>query len=472
MSSLWLKDEKIQERPVTKSLNTTVAVIGGGLSGILTAYFLKEQNIPCILVTKNQIGQGQSGNNTGKITAQHGLIYRHIIDVFGIEKAKQYLYANLEAVETYKKLIQTHNIDCDFEEKSAFLYSEESSSELIDEWNSICRLGYSTSFIPQPQLPFPTKGAIRWDNQGQFHPIKFMAWFLDKLDIYTDSTVTDVKGNRLTVNGHSIHADFIVFACHVPFQGNYFSRMHQSRAYVSAFEHGASLDGMYIGTKESSLSLRNYKDLTLLCGMDHHSGHLKMGGNFSTLEDTAHRLFPRSKLVCQWSAQDGMSQDTVPFIGRFSTLHPNWYVATGFGKWGISTSMVAGRVISDSICGKDSPYGSVFDPLRFPLVSFPPLLELGKDSFIGIGKELFDIPNTSVEQLPKGHGGVVLTNEGKMGVYKSECGEIYKVSIRCPHLGCQLTWNPDEKTWDCPCHGSRFSYKGELLDGPALEGIK
>lgn len=473
MSSIWFQEAQNhnESKEISQSIKTEVAVIGGGLSGSLTAYRLQEAGVKVILLTKGDIGEGQSGNNTGKITAQHGCIYHKINRIFGLELTKQYARANEIAVEQYKNLILEKEIPCDFEEKSAFLYSDMNYNDLLYEWKTLCDLDVYTSFLPHVDLPFSTKGAILWERQGQFNPVKFMQALAEELEIYTHSKVTDVRGNHITVNGYQVEAEQIVFACHVPFKGTYFPRMYQSRAYVIALKNAPLSDGMFIGMADDSLSLRTYQGYTLLCGQDHRTGHHRFGGSYQTLKEIAQDFWKDSEVVAQWSAQDGMTLDNIPYIGRFSPLQPNWYVATGFGKWGISTSMVAAQLIADDICGKDNENAEIFTTNRLPRAALYPLFQAGKDACIGLSKELFSKPEKTVEDLPLGHGGVVETVEGKFGIYKDEKGEIHRVTTRCPHLGCELAWNPDEKSWDCPCHGSRFDYTGKLLDGPALEDI-
>ena len=271
-------------------------------------------------------------------------------------------------------------------------------------------------------------------------------------------------------------AKHIVFATHFPFlnmPGFYFARMHQERSYVLALKDAAQLDGMYLGVDGEALSFRNFEDTLLLGGGSHRTGENSAGGQYAGLRQQAEKLYPGSREITRWSAQDCVTLDGVPYIGPFAAAQPNWYVATGFGKWGMTSSMVAATLIADEISGVENPRAEVFSPLRFtPSASVKSFfLEMGH-AVSGLSRQIFTIPEADLADLPLGHGGV-LENEGeKVGVYKDEQGAVHLVSTRCSHLGCQLAWNPDEKSWDCPCHGSRFDYQGNLLDNPAQTGLE
>ena len=183
-------------------------------------------------------------------------------------------------------------------------------------------------------------------------------------------------------------------------------------------------------------------------------------------------IYPGSHAVACWSAQDCITADDIPFIGRYASDRPDWFVATGFRKWGMSTAMVSAMLLTDMICGKENPYADIFAPSRFSADELPQIMKDSGKAVKGLTKRFFHLPDETLSALERGHGAVVETSQGKAGVYKSDEGAIFQVDIVCPHMGCELTWNPDERSWDCPCHGSRFDYEGNLLDGPAQEGIQ
>lgn len=479
MNSIWTKTTKIQEHPILKGdLTADAVVIGGGLAGILTAFLLKQRNINTVVLEAATIGSGQTQNTTAKITLQHNLIYHKLIKNFGEEKAIQYAGANQQAIREYRKIINKKNIDCSFKEVPAYLYSEweKGSEKLLDEMEAAKALGINAEFTTHTQLPFPVTGALKFEKQAEFNPLAFLKALSDDLTIFEQTRVMNVEDNRILTNRGVVTAKHIIFATHFPFlniPGFYFARMHQERSYVLALENAAQLDGMYLGIDTDGLSFRNYKDVLLLGGGGHRTGENSIGGKYKMLREKAAQFYPEGKEILHWSAQDCMTLDGIPYIGQFSASTPNWYVATGFGKWGMTSSMVSALLISDSIAGVKNPYSEVFSPQRFtPTASMSEFVTNMGQAIKGISKRTFSFHHIDAEKLPAGHGGVVDYKDEKVGVYKDEENNLFVVSIRCPHLGCQLEWNPDEKSWDCPCHGSRFDYKGNILDNPAQTNLE
>ncbi len=295
------------------------------------------------------------------------------------------------------------------------------------------------------------------------------------LTIYENTQVLEVEDTLLKTNRGEITAKYIVFATHYPFinaPGFYFLRMHQDRSYFLACKNATTLDGMYRSYEKTGYSLRSYKDILLFGGGGHRTGENSRGGQYSALRSALKQNYPESSEFAHWSAQDCMTLDGVPYIGQFSSGKPNWYVATGFGKWGMTSSMVSAQIISKQIAGEDVWYAPVFSPERFTLTSdLKALLVETKQAVKGLTRRIFQLPKATEEELPVGHGGIIEVDEVKYGVYKNDDGEIFIIEPKCPHLGCQLEWNPDELSFDCPCHGSRFTITGELLDNPAQTDI-
>lgn len=487
MESIWEKTRA--QRPAFLSdeedfpTSCEVAVIGGGMAGILTAYMLTEAGVDTVVFEAKTVASGQTQNTTAKITAQHGLIYHTLMEQEGRERAALYAKANQTAVYEYKKLIEKEKISCDFEPRRAYVYKEHrlcpSSEDLMTdellekEVKAALSLGLAAFYENNLSLPFPASG-VGMENQAQFHPLKFIYGISGRLKVWEHTKVISVEKDRLVTDRGEVSAKHIVFACHYPFinvPGYFFARMYQERSYVLALG-GASLpDGMYIGSDSPSYSLRKYQNMVLLGGGGHRTGENASGGRYEELKRKAEELFPGSREIARWSAQDCITPDQIPYIGRYSLKTPNWYVATGFMKWGMSTSMVAARLLSDLILERENPFADVFAPSRWETKKVSMLFTQGMEGVKGISRQLFSIPEETARQLPLGQGGTVLLNGEKTGIYKDEEGKLYGVSLRCPHLGCQLEWNPDEKTWDCPCHGSRFDYSGHLIDGPAQEDI-
>lgn len=474
MESIWSQSCTIPQRqPLTGDLEVEAAVIGGGMAGILTAFLLQEAGYQVAVVEAGRIASGQSRNTTAKITAQHGMVYQKLIRTLGAEEARQYARANQEAVQAYKALIREKQIPCDLEERCAYVYGGDAQA-LQEEAQAAASLGLPAEYAHHVPIPVPAAGAVRFTGQAQFHPLKFLRHLSQDLAVYEHTPVQQVEEDRLITPRGCIKARHIVFACHFPFlnvPGLYFARLHQERSYVLALEGAPQVEGMYISGEAGGWSFRNWGDLLLLGGENHRTGESGKGGRYERLRQKAAEWFPGSREVACWSAQDCITPDGVPYIGRYAASRPNWYVATGFQKWGMTTSMVSATILRDMITGKDNPYARVFAPDRLETAAIPGMAADGGKAVKGLAKRFFQMPTQAAEEIPPGEGGIVLWEGEKVGVYKDEDGSVHKVDIRCPHLGCQLEWNPDEQSWDCPCHGSRFDRYGRLISGPAQEDI-
>lgn len=483
MKSLWTSTiPPIPKRPsLPGNITTEVVIIGAGMCGILIGYFLMLEGKQVVIVDANRIGSGQSHITTAKITAQHGLFYHNLIQQVGLEKATQYATANQKAIKQYEQIIEREEIACNFEFTTSYLYTTTESKKLELEKTAALRLGIPCEYDSNCALPFSVAGRLGFSNQAQFHPLAFLSSLSRSLVIYENTKVTQVKENEVITEKGTLFCKQVVFACHYPFQnipGYYFTRMHQERSYVIALrmpnkasykkKNPLLLDGMYYGIDPDGLSFRNYHSILLLGGGSHRTGKNKRKGNYQSLLRKAYMLYPNCELVASWSAQDCITLDHIPYIGTFSSSRPNWYVATGFKKWGMTHSMVAATMLSDMICHRTSPYIDVFSPERpFSKQAMANLCTELKETTIALSKEFLTYPISSITKLPTGEGKVIHFHGKKVGAYKDEKGHLYLVSTKCPHLGCQLSWNPEEKSWDCPCHGSRFDYRGHLIDNPA-----
>lgn len=475
MESVWRQQCQIRPRPALRhDMAADVVVIGAGMAGVLIAHALQETGLHVVVLEADRIGGGQTQNTTAKITSQHGMIYDKLTRSMGVCKARQYADANQAAIEEYRRCIIKLEIDCDFEEKESYIYGND-LAKLNAEAEAARRLGLPASFIGQVPLPVPCSGGLRFKGQAQFAPLKFLQAIAEELTVYEHTPVQVVEGNIVKAGGHTVRAEHVVFACHYPFvnfPGLYFARMHQERSYVLALENAEPADGMFLGVDKGGYSFRMYGNLLLFGGESHRTGENKSGGRYDALRQKAKELYPQSREVAHWSAQDCITVDGVPYIGRFTSSRPNWYVATGFQKWGMTSSMVSAMIIRDLICRRENPYAPVFDPARFGIKDTPGVASETGHALKGLTKLFVQIPSKAVAKLPCGHGGIVFLKGKKAGVYKEDNGTIHVVDIRCPHLGCQLEWNPDERSWDCPCHGSRFDYTGRIISGPAQTNLK
>ena len=471
-NSIWERDISQREN-LNKNIETEIAIIGGGMAGILIGAILKGCGKKAVILEAGRIASGQTANTTAKITAQHGYIYHNMIKKFGADKARLYLKANLDAVNWYAKYIEENKIDCEFSRTSAFIYSLYGTEKLEKEKAAYNTLGVACEMTDNTELPLPVAGALRLDNQAQFDPLRFIAHISANLEIYENTRVEKVVDNILFCKTGKVTAQHIVFACHYPFvnfPGMFFTREHQERSYVVALENAQRISGMYIGIDKNSLSFRGAHDLLLLGGGGHRTGENSLGGKYDMLLRTAKSLYPKSAAFARWSAQDCITADGIPYIGRFGG-NDNTYIATGFAKWGMSTSAVAARLICDLICRKDNAAAAVFSPSRFSFTAAKGIAREVYHSSKGIIRQNFCIPKSRLENIPIGNGAVVIYEGKRVGVYRESAEEYHIVDTKCPHLGCRLEWNPDEKSWDCPCHGSRFDYSGRLITGPAQRGL-
>ena len=476
MESVWSEGCKFRKREGLKEdIKTDVLIIGAGMAGILTGYMLKQSGKEVVLIDAAEVVSGNTKNTTAKITSQHGLIYHKLISEFGEEKARQYAKANQLAIKKYKEIIKEEEIDCDFEEKSAYIYSLNEIDSLKKEVEAANKVGINAEFVEKVKLPFEIKGAVKFNNQGQFNPLKFLKDISKDLRIYENTRAIEIKENLVITNKGNITANHIVVATHYPIMnvpGYYFLRMHQERAHVIALENVNDIDGMYIDANNDGYSFRSYKNLLLLGGIKQRTGENEKGGSYDKLRKVAKKLYPESKEKYHWSAQDCMTIDSIPYIGRYSDDTPNVYVATGFNKWGMTSSMVSAMIISDMILENENDFSEIFSPKRFDLsLSINNLTkDIGETAKNFIAQKIY-IPSSKIEHIKNGHAGIVEYNGEKVGVYKNNEGKEFIVSTKCSHLGCQLHWNADELTWDCPCHGSRFDYKGRLIGSPATKDL-
>lgn len=475
-TSIWEKDVSFETREQWQGEGTAEAVIiGGGLTGLLTAFMLKQKGVNSIILEANLTASGQTKNTTAKITSLHGLIYDQLIKDFGKEKATLYAKANEDAITQYEKLIQENFISCNFNRLPAYVYAREDISSIEKEITAATACGIKAEFSDKTTLPLSVKGAIKFPEQAQFHPLKFLQAIEKNLTIYENSRVIGIDKNTVITQNGKLNAKHIIMTSHFPFlitPGYYFARMHQERSYCLALKTPYPLDGTYKEDKKDGYSFRRYEDYLILGGSGHRTGENKTGGQYEALRNFAREYFPEGKEEFCWSAQDCQTLDGIPYIGRFSDQTPDWYVATGFHKWGMTTAMTAATILSDIITGKENPYEEVFTPQRFKLTaSITSLLDETKHSAVGLVlKKLKPVP-TSLTAIEEGSGRVIELDGDKVGVYKDKNNRIYAVDPMCPHLGCQLEWNEEELTWDCPCHGSRFHYDGQLLDEPSNESI-
>ena len=431
MDSIWGADVQMPRFPQLDSdLHTDVLIIGGGLAGLLCAWNLTRAGIDCVLIEQNRLMQGVSGRTTAKLTSQHGLIYGKLLKKFGLEQARLYWQANQDALTELSALAET--ADCDYKLENNYIYATDGTQKLEAEMAAYEKLGIPARWEDSLPLPFPVTGAIGFSGQAQFHPLKLAAHIANGLQIFENTKALAFLGNRVQTPKGMVTAENIIVATHFPMlnkHGAYFLKLYQQRSYVLALENAPRIDGMYLDCAENGLSIRNAGQWLLLGGGGHRTGKEGLGWRLPV--SAAEKYYPQAQIAARWATQDCMSLDGMPYIGSYSKATPHLYVATGFQKWGMSSSMASAMILTDLIRDKENPYATLFSPSRSML--HKQLLCNGVETTMNL---------------------------------------LRPTKPRCPHLGCALRWNKAEHSWDCPCHGSRFDKNGKVLNNPATDDMK
>ena len=498
MNSYWIDssiDNKLGKK-IDGNYIADVCIIGAGLTGLSTAYYLSKKGLKVIVVDKDGIGEKTSGHTTAKITLQHGLIYDYLINSFGFDFAKKYFEANKSAISNIKEIIDSEGIDCDFEYQSNYIYTTKNEyvEKIQNEVNAINKISNTSyaQFVSNCGLPFKILGAIETKRQAQFHPRKYMLGLVKSIQkygglVFTNSLVSDVQksenGYVCYTNEFEIKSDLLVIASHYPFinfPGFYFSKMYQTTSYAIAIETKSQIpDGMHINTGEPVLSFRTIrslgKRLLIVSGGNHKTGYSPESENFygyDYLEKKAKELYPDCEILYKWNTRDCITLDKVPYIGEYSMFMPKMYVATGYNKWGMTSSNVAANIICDSIFGIKNDFADVFSSNRFgPIKNKDEMKNMINQVFHSFVSNRVKIPDEDLSAIENNNGGIIRVNGTAVGIYKDADGNIFAVDPTCTHLGCLLTWNNIDKTWDCPCHGSRFDYHGKNLYDPAFKDL-
>ncbi len=425
MEDFWAQDLRQPYFPaLERDMTTDVLIIGGGMAGILCALRLRQAGVDCLVAEGQTIGQGITRRTTGVLAVPHVVSFAKLTASIGKDGARRYLNANLRAVEDFGNLARRH--PCDFERLSSVLYTLGDAGALRQEAAALQALGYDAKF--GVQTPFQTAGAVRFPDQGQFHPLKFLYQAAAQLPVVEHTYIHRLDGTTAISDHGRIRANRVVVATHYPFvnfHGMYFMKLHQSRSHVIAYRGGPRLGCTLASASENGFFLRNYGDFLLVSDSSRRTGTKNPG--FEPITKFVKTHFPQAEEVCRWGNQDCMTLDDLPYVGAYGKHLPNVFVATGFGGWGMTGSMVAAELLTDLLCGRDNPLQSILDPAR-TMAAGPLCAQIGES-----------VLNMLTPTVP-----------------------------RCPHMGCALKWNPHEQSWDCPCHGSRLTQDGEILDNPAM----
>lgn len=492
-NSYWVETTKRpQFEKLDKNISVDVCVIGTGITGISTSYMLLNKGLNICMIDKGEVCSGVTENTTAKITSQHGIIYKYLFDTFGEEYARKYLFSNEEAIKGIKNIIDSEHINCEFEKTENYIYTckDEYIETIKDEVETINKLGINAEFIENIKLPFKIKAGIKISNQAKFHPLKYLYKLIEVIkekgvQIYTNSRVINVKkcseGYKIsTEEEKEIFAKYVVMATHYPiknFPGMHFLKMYQDRSYAVAIKPNEKIEkGMYISAESPVASFRPINnELLIIGGSEHKTGEnsIDLDISYKAIETYAKEIYPNAEIEYEWATQDCVSIDKVPYIGDFSNLMPNLYVATGYKKWGMTTSYVAAKIISDKILENSNPYEEIYKATRFaPLKNYKEFGNVLKQTIYSLAINKIKIPETVYDDIKLDTGGVIEYEGKKIGVYKDNDGKIFAVEPYCAHLGCELSWNNLEKTWDCPCHGSRYTYDGKVITEPTVKDLK
>ncbi len=491
--SLWIATTpETAYPPLSGEVAVDVAVIGAGITGLSVATLLKRAGVQVAVIEAGRVASGVTGYTTAKVTSLHGLVYAGLARDLGEERAGLYAEANQAAIERVAVLVHEDGIDCDFRRMAAYTYTEDPKriADIQAEEEASRRLGLPASYVETTELPYPVRAAVRFDDQALFHPRKYCLALAgsipgDGSHLFEMTRATDVEDGTpctVTTERGTVRAQHVVLATQIPFldRGGFFAKTYPSRSYALGIRiDGPVPDGMYLSAEEPTRSVRPHpigdETLLILGGEGHKVGQDgDTRRRYAALEAWGRERFPLRAVDYRWSAQDYMPADGVPYIGRLTAGSERIQVATGFKKWGMTTGTVAGMIISDTILGRDNPWAALFDATRLDLPHaakslITENLDVAK-RFVGDRLALLTAP--PLDELARGEGKIVGVQGKRIAAYRDEAGVVHAVSPVCGHLGCLVTWNSAETTWDCPCHGSRYDYDGRAIQGPTVRDLE
>ena len=468
-----------------------VAVIGAGITGITAATLLKEAGKTVALLESKEVLRGVTGYTTAKLTSGHNLIYAAINGTFGRRAARLYAEANEAAIVHVAAVAEARKIACDLERTSNYVYTEarEDVEKVRDEVKAAGDAGLNVSFVEETPLPFPVAGAVRQEGQAQFHPRKYLLPLAESIPgdgscVFQETralTVEDGDPCRVRTNRGEVIARDVIVATHLSIldRGLYFAKTSPKRSYVLGIplDEAEAPEGMFISTESPIHSIRHTpfdgRRLLMIGGEGHKAGQDEdTSKRYSSLEDWARTRFGVGAPEYRWSTQDNYSADRVPYVGKLGRRSRHVYVATGFSGWGMTNGTVAAIILCDAILGRVNPWAEVYDSTRLPAVRAAPRL-LKENANAGLRWFGDRLPGRtrSLPDLASGDGAVVSIRGERAAVYKGDDGTLVTLSAVCTHLGCIVGWNTAEKTWDCPCHGSRFDPHGRVIQGPAVQDL-
>lgn len=494
-TNYWLDSTKLHTFPkLTEKKHVDVCIVGAGLTGITTAYLLSKQGLKICVIEAGRIVNGTTGHTTAKITMQHGLIYHELIKHVGKENAALYYEANKNAKKLMEEIISDLQIDCRYTDDDAYIYTN--SSDYLDniknEWKAYEQLDIEAELLSKLPINIGVKQAIKMKNQAHFHPLFYLQKLLEAclengVEFYENTRALDIEFVRqpsvITNTDARIFADYVIQASHYPFYdglGFYPTRMYASRSYIIAVKPEKPINkGMYINAEKPDRSIRtceiNEDNYLLIAGEGHKTGQGdKMMEHYKALQQFAEENFNVTTIDYRWSAQDYITLDKIPYVGQLTEGHKNIFVATGFRKWGMTNSTNAAQLITDLILKKENKYERLFSPSRDITLdpSVRKLISYNTDVAKHLVKGKLERPNDELETLEQNDACITTIKGERVGIFKDDNNELHGIDTTCTHLGCEVTWNDAEHTWDCPCHGSRFAIDGNVIEGPAVKPLR
>ncbi len=479
--------------PLEEGLSVDVAILGAGITGLTAATLLKEAGKTVAVLDAKRIVRGVTGYTTAKLTSGHGLVYDRLIKSFGLDGARTYAESNEAAIEHVARWVAERGIECDFERTSNYVYTEsESEVEGIQaEVEAAAKVGLPVSFVTETELPYPVAGAIELANQAQFHPRKYLLPLAEVIPgegshVFEQTRALDVRQGdpcRVATDRGTLEARDVVLATHIPFldRGLFFAKAHPYRGYALTVEidEAAAPAGMYITSTQPSRTIRSIPragggTLLLLGGEGHKPGEeADTEARYRTIETFAGERFGATTVTHRWSTQDYISVDHVPYIGKLGRRAEHLYVATGFNKWGLTSGTLAAMILSDLILGRPNPWANLYDANRLTARASARAFfsENARVAAHFVGDRLRRSKGRPAEELRPGEGAVLKIGGERLGVSRDDEGTLHAVSAVCTHLRCIVGWNAAERSWDCPCHGSRFSPTGTVIEGPAVDDL-
>jgi glycine/D-amino acid oxidase-like deaminating enzyme len=491
-TSYWIDSAPAPTFPrLDEPVVVDVAVVGAGMTGITAATLLKEAGKTVALLESKEVLRGVTGYTTAKLTSGHTLAYSAISGMFGVDAARLYAEANEAAIAHVRETAERRNISCDLERRSNYVYAEsrDEVDQIRTEVKAARDAGLDAAFVTDTPLPFPVAGAVRQDQQAQFHPRKYLIPLAESIPgdgscVFQETRALGVEDGepcRVRTSRGEVIARDVVIATHLPVldRGLFFAKTMPKRSYVLGIpiDAAAAPDGMFISTETPIHSLRHTpldgRRLLLIGGEGHKAGQeVDTRRRYAALEEWARKRFDLGAVEYRWSTHDNYSADRVPYVGKLGRRSQHVYVATGFSGWGMTNGTAAAIILCDAILGRSNPWAEVYDSTRLPpLRAAPRLAKENANAGLRWFRDRLPRAARSLDELATGEGAVVKVNGEGAAVYRDEDGTLVALSAVCTHLGCIVGWNTAEKTWDCPCHGSRFDRHGRVIQGPAVQDL-